>query len=159
MAYGGYDPDRQQGAYGGGSGPSGPRAGFWIRFGAALVDGIILGIVEAILRAAAGGAGQALDFLVGGLYLVFFFGGPRGQTIGFRVCGIRVISMEDGGPIGYGRAAIRWIVGIVSAVVILIGYFWMLWDRERQTWHDKASTSVVVPVSYYPINPRPTGSF
>ena len=31
-------------------GPSGPRAGFWQRFGAALVDGILLGIVGGVLR-------------------------------------------------------------------------------------------------------------
>lgn len=35
-----------------GNGPSGPRAGFWRRFGAALLDGILIGIVNAILIAA-----------------------------------------------------------------------------------------------------------
>ena len=132
-------------------GPSGPRAGFWIRFGAVVIDGIVLGVINIILRAAIGTAGQGLDFLVGAAYLIGFFGSARGQTLGFRVAGIRVISMDTGGPIGYGRATIRWIVGIVSALAILIGYFWMLWDREKQTWHDKASVSVVVPVSYYPV--------
>jgi uncharacterized RDD family membrane protein YckC len=34
----------------------------------------------------------------------------------------------------------------------LLGYLWMLWDKERQTWHDKFANSVVVPVSAYPIN-------
>jgi len=135
--------DREQG-------PSGPRAGFWIRFGAVLIDGIILGVINVILRGVIGNAGQGLDFVVGAAYLIAFLGGARGQTPGFRVAGIRVISMEDGGPIGYGRATIRWIVGIASALAILIGYFWMLWDREKQTWHDKASVSVVVPISYYP---------
>lgn len=134
-----------------GPGASGPRAGFWIRFGAALIDGIILGVINFILRGAVGTAGQGLDFVVGAVYVIVFFGGARGQTPGFRVAGIRVISMDDGGPIGYGRATIRWIVGIVSALAILIGYFWMLWDRQKQTWHDKASVSVVVPVSYYPV--------
>ena len=36
-------PQPPPGAYGGG-GPSGPRAGFWIRFGAYLLDGIIYGV-------------------------------------------------------------------------------------------------------------------
>jgi hypothetical protein len=49
----------------------------------------------------------------------------------------------DGGPIGYSRVAIRWLVSIVSAAVTLLGYFWMLWDPEKQTWHDKAAGSIV----------------
>jgi len=48
-------------------------------------------------------------------------------------------------PIGYGRAFVRWLVSLVSGFVILIGYLWMLWDSEKQTWHDKAANSVVVP--------------
>lgn len=144
---------QEQGSSGNRRGPSGPRAGFWIRFGAALVDGIILGVTNVILRAAIGGTGQALNLAISAAYLIAFLGGARGQTVGFRVAGIRVISMADGGPIGYGRAAIRWLVGLVSAFAILIGYLWMLFDSEKQTWHDKASTSVVVPVSYYPVAP------
>ena len=31
------------------SGPSGPRAGFWRRFAALLLDGIMLGIVQGII--------------------------------------------------------------------------------------------------------------
>jgi uncharacterized RDD family membrane protein YckC len=29
--------------------------------------------------------------------------------------------------------------------VFLLGYLWMLWDSEKQTWHDKAANAVVVP--------------
>jgi uncharacterized RDD family membrane protein YckC len=32
-----------------------------------------------------------------------------------------------------------------SHFVFLLGYSWMLWDSEKQTWHDKAANSVVVP--------------
>jgi hypothetical protein len=27
----------------------------------------------------------------------------------------------------------------------------MLWDKEKQTWHDKLATTVVVPESAYPV--------
>ncbi|MBV9001651.1 MAG: RDD family protein, partial [Solirubrobacterales bacterium] len=40
---------------------------------------------------------------------------------------------------------------ILSALAIYIGYLWMLWDGERQTWHDKFVHSVVVPESAYPL--------
>jgi uncharacterized RDD family membrane protein YckC len=63
-----------------------------------------------------------------------------------------VISFADGGPIGYGRAFVRWIGRFVSVIVFLLGYLWMLWDTERQTWHDKFANAVVVPTSAYPID-------
>jgi uncharacterized RDD family membrane protein YckC len=63
-----------------------------------------------------------------------------------------VIDFRAGGPIGYPRAFIRYIARILSALPFLLGYFWMLWDREKQTWHDKLSNSVVVPTSAYPVS-------
>ena len=56
------------------------------------------------------------------------------------------------GSIGYGRAFIRWIAGYLSAIVFFLGFFWMLWDKEKQCWHDKLASDVVVPVSAYPLN-------
>ena len=37
------------------------------------------------------------------------------------------------------------------SLALLIGYLWMLWDKEKQCWHDKAANDVVVPVSAYPV--------
>jgi len=56
-----------------------------------------------------------------------------------------------GGSIGYSRALARWLVRIVSFCALFIGYLWMLWDPERQCWHDKAARDVVVPVTAYPV--------
>jgi uncharacterized RDD family membrane protein YckC len=66
---------------------------------------------------------------------------------------IRVYDFRGGGTgsIGYGRALVRNLVKYVSAVVVLLGYLWMLWDKEKQTWHDKAAGSVVVPTDAYPV--------
>ena len=121
------------------------RAGFWRRFAGALIDGILLGIVSAILRAILGtGGGYALGTLITIGYFVYFHG-TTGQTPGNAALSIRVVGKDDGEPIGYGRAFVRWLVSLVSGFVILIGYLWMLWDSEKQTWHDKAANSVVVP--------------
>jgi uncharacterized RDD family membrane protein YckC len=130
---------------------SGPRAGFWRRFAAGFLDGIILIVVEIVLRVALKGAGQALSLIVTIAYFTLFVGSARGQTPGMSALGIRVISFDGSGSIGYGRAFIRWIGGYVSAVVIFLGFFWMLWDKEKQCWHDKFASDVVVPVSAYPI--------
>jgi uncharacterized RDD family membrane protein YckC len=130
---------------------SGPRAGFWRRFGALLIDGILLGVVGLILRAALNGAGSALSIILSLAYFTYFVGAARGQTPGMSAQSIRVISFDGSGSIGYPRAFVRWIGGYLSAVVILIGFFWMLWDKEKQCWHDKLASAVVVPVSAYPV--------
>ena len=89
--------------------------------------------------------------LIGGIaYYTMLEGGPKGQTLGKMALGIRVIDLARGGPIGYGRGFIRYIGRIASAIVLLLGYLWMLWDPEKQTWHDKFAGSVVVPVERLP---------
>jgi uncharacterized RDD family membrane protein YckC len=131
-------------------GPSGPRAGFWRRFAAKLIDGILLGIVDVILAAIfARGLYYALSLIINYGYYTYMEGRQQGQTVGKMALGIRVYDFARGGPIGYGRAFLRQIAQILSAIVFLLGYLWMLWDREKQTWHDKIAGSVVVPVDAY----------
>jgi uncharacterized RDD family membrane protein YckC len=143
-------PPQNPPAYSGGA--SGPRAGFWRRFAGLIIDGILLGIVELVLRAILGvGAGTGLYAVVSIVYFTVMIGSARGQTVGQMALGIRVIDFNSGGPIGYGRAFVRWLVSIVSWIVIFLGYLWMLWDKEKQCWHDKAANDVVVPVEYYPV--------
>ncbi len=131
---------------------SGPRAGFWRRFAGMFIDGILVGIASGILRAITSyGVGTSLAWSSGPCTSRFMIGSERGQTVGQMAMGIRVIDFNGGGPIGYGRAFIRWLVSIVSTIVFFLGYFWMLWDKEKQCWHDKAANDVVVPVQYYPV--------
>jgi uncharacterized RDD family membrane protein YckC len=124
------------------------RSGFWRRFAAALIDGLVVGVSTTILRVILGdAAGEGIGILLAFGYYTYFHG-RTGQTPGDAVMSIRVIDLRDGTgePIGYGRAFIRCLVSIVSGFVLVIGYLWMIWDREKQTWHDKAAGSVVVPV-------------
>ena len=140
----------------GANGPSGPRASFFRRLGAVLVDGVLLAIVGTVVRAATGQtAGTVLGLAIGIAYVGFLEGSNSGQTIGKRALGIRVIDYRTGGPIGYGRAALRYFARILSAIPCFLGYFWMLWDKERQTWHDKLISDVVVPTSAYPVSSWP----
>jgi uncharacterized RDD family membrane protein YckC len=134
-------------------GASGPRAGFWRRFAAWLIDAILLGIVDGILLAILhrGAAYTALSLIINYGYFTYMEGRDAGQTVGKMALGIRVYDFRQGGPIGYGRAFIRQIAQILSAIPILLGYFWMLWDKEKQTWQDKAAGSVVVPTDAYPV--------
>ncbi|HEY2326721.1 MAG TPA: RDD family protein [Gaiellaceae bacterium] len=124
----------------------GPPAGFWRRFGAVVIDGIIVGIVNEVFSLILGkGAGYAIGFIVSAAYFTYFHG-RTGQTPGDAALSIKVVDERAGTnqPIGYGRAFGRWVISIFSAIVIVIGYLWMLWDPKKQTWHDKAVGSLPV---------------
>jgi uncharacterized RDD family membrane protein YckC len=139
------------------AGPSGPRADFWYRLGGFLIDGVILGLpVNFVLLAVSSVIARQLFALAAGIaYSVYFIGSGSGQTVGMRVLGIRAIDASTGGRVDYGRAFVRYLVSLVSAFVFLLGYLWMLWDREKQTWQDKAAGTYVVPVSDYPVERWP----
>jgi uncharacterized RDD family membrane protein YckC len=136
------------------SGPSGPRAGFWRRVGASLIDGLLISVVTNIVFAVTGASFAVRELLALLAVLSYFtyFEGSTGQTLGKRMLGIRVVGFDSGQTIGYQRAAIRYLASIISGLCLLIGYLWMLWDREKQTWHDKVANAVLVPVADYPVN-------
>jgi len=130
---------------------SGPRAGFGARLGAVLIDSIVVGVVLVILYLI-----DPILYVVIGLpinigYYIVLEGGPSGQTVGKKALGIRVVDFNTGGAIGFGRAFLRWI-GRIPSSIFLLGYLWMLWDPQKQTWHDKIATTVVVPTSSYPVS-------
>ena len=119
-------------------------AGLWRRFGGMFVDAVVVGIVGAIIRVVAGlSLGELLSIAFGAGYFTYFHG-STGRTPGNAALGIRVVDIETGGGIGYNRALARWAMSIVSALALLLGYLWMLWDRDRQTWHDKLARSLPI---------------
>ncbi len=158
-----------------GTGLSGPlpRASFGQRLGAFAIDlGIILvveivisivfGIVIAAVANAGSGAGAAVAALLGLIafllyiaipivYFGYMEGQPSGQTFGKRALGLRVVDFSTAGPITVGRAMVRSLVRSFLSGILLLGYLWMLWDPQEQTWHDKLATTTVVPVSAYPV--------
>ena len=121
------------------------RASFGKRFLAALLDGIIVGVIGTILgKLLGGGSGaQAVTTALGLGYYIYFEGG-QGATLGKKALGLKVISTSGTSPIGYGSAAVRYVGRIVSAIPLGLGYFWMLWDKDKQTWHDKIASTYVV---------------
>ncbi|WP_037498653.1 RDD family protein [Solirubrobacter soli] len=143
-------PQAPPGSYS--SGPSGPRAGFWQRFGAAFLDGLILLVPTVILRVIfkdSVGLYYLFQTIISLGYYTYFEGGPTGQTIGKRALGIRVYDFREGGAIGYGRGFLRQIGKYIAAIPLFLGYFWMLWDKEKQCWQDKIAGTVVVPADAY----------
>lgn len=139
------------------------RASFWQRLGAWILDALILGAVGFVIGALFGSPGfydrdlgsSGLNFILGIIYYVYFHGSASGQTISKKALSIRVVGFQDGTSIGYGRAALRYLGSVLSSIPCGLGYFWMLWDKEKQTWHDKIASCVVVPESAAPVEKWP----
>ena len=145
------------------TGPSGPRANFGQRLLALIIDAVvtvvvlivIVGILFVIDETLAVVMAYVLAIFGSLLYYAYFEGSPSGQTIGKKAMNIRVIDFRTGGPLGFGRGLIRWVARIPSQFLCWLGYLWMLWDQEKQTWHDKLASTVVVPTSAYPVERWP----
>ncbi len=155
-------PQRPQPGFGGaGNWVSHQRAGFLVRFIAYLIDGIILGIVGGILSIPFGVTysygydmqysagfnlspmGTIILLIIGIAYEVYFVG-ARGATPGKMALKLKVIGTDGRMPIGYGGAIVRFIGTIISSAVLLLGYIWIIIDKEKQGWHDKIANTYVV---------------
>ena len=82
--------------------------------------------------------------VIGGIYYYAKLEGTRGQTVGKKALGIRVVDATTGGPIGVGRGIGRYFARIISAIPFYLGYLWAIWDPKKQAWHDKMVNDLVI---------------
>lgn len=66
-----------------------------------------------------------------------------GQTLGMRPWRLRVTA-TDGGKPGWSTLWLRYAVATVSLLLGGLGFWWAWFDRERLTWHDRASATRLV---------------
>ena len=62
-----------------------------------------------------------------------------GQTIGMRPWQMRVVDAGSGGNAGWRALWLRYAVGSASLLLVGAGFWWAWIDRDRLTWHDRAS--------------------
>jgi predicted Zn finger-like uncharacterized protein len=137
-----------------------PKAGFWIRVVASLLDSLLLGAVQFVLSlliglvigmlgiATAGEPSINMVIWLFGLSLsigyAVFFTGYCGQTPGKMALRIKVIR-TDGSPMTYGRAALREVLGkFISGILLGIGYLMVAFDSQKQGLHDKIADTYVI---------------
>ena len=112
------------------------KAGFFLRLIALLIDSVLFWAMGFVFR----------NGIFGVLYIVYetvLVSQWGGHTIGKKIMGIRVVP-DSGGQVNWVKAFIRSISKILSAVVIYLGFLWMLWDEKSQTWHDKLAETYVI---------------
>jgi uncharacterized RDD family membrane protein YckC len=143
-------------------------AGFWARAAARIIDVVLIlaayNVVYVADRFGAGaglwaGSGLGEDGIGAGfspanvLRGLFFFGFPifyyvyltgcYGQTFGKMALKIQVIN-EDGTPVDYRKAFLRWLGYFLCDLTFNIGYIWAAFDARKQGLHDKACRTLVI---------------
>lgn len=140
-------------------------AGFWIRFAASLIDGIIIGIPICIIAFILGIFSMAtatdvntdvyeqsqiilIIFLYVGAFMisVLYYAGMHASkwqgTLGKMIVGIKVTDL-NGRRISFGRALGRWFAMILSGI-LYIGYIMAAFTQKKQSLHDMIAGTVVV---------------
>ena len=116
-----------------------PRAGFWQRIGAGVLDLLLIGIAVRLMPFRHGD----LPFLLISVAYFTALWTWKGTTVGGIVLNLKVARL-DGQPVTWAVALVRALFAWFSAVVLFLGFFWIAWDKELQGWHDKIAGTVVV---------------
>ncbi len=140
-------------------------AGFWIRFGAYIIDAIILTIGQWIVFSifgvslfsadmldpaaadslATGGFGIAYAITTIGsiLYFVLMESSAKQATLGKMALGL-IVTDTDGQRISFLRALGRYFAKILSAVILMIGYIMAAFTDRKQGLHDMICSTLVL---------------
>lgn len=124
-------------------------AGFWIRFLATLIDGIVIATFVGIVVNLIGGAQQAsLSYSLFMLtaqwgYYSLMESSERQATLGKIVLGLRVTDLQ-GNRISFGKATARFFGKVLSGLLLFIGYIMVAFTDKKQGLHDKLVSTLVL---------------
>lgn len=132
-------------------------AGVLTRFLAALIDGILVGVISWVLAMLLGGTtDESGQFNVSGLPALIVFVLPvlywaameatSGATVGKMVLGLRVVNENGTAPIGWGPAIIRNLIRFTPIywLACIVGLIVMLTNSNKQRLMDKVAHTMVV---------------
>lgn len=123
-----------------------PRAGFFIRLGAILIDTILVGFavgfaVELSTRGHGNFMPSAVVLALAAYSAVLWK--LKSTSIGGIICGLKVVRL-DNREIDWTTAIVRALACFLSLLVFCLGFIWVAFDDERQSWHDKIAGTAVV---------------
>jgi uncharacterized RDD family membrane protein YckC len=84
-----------------------------------------------------------LFFIVAPLLFFGWFWTHGGQTLGMRAWRLKLLA-DSGEPVSARQAIVRFFAACLSALVLALGYLWVLFDRDRKSWHDHISGTRLV---------------
>lgn len=142
--------------------PEPQYVGFWLRFAAALIDTLIVGVVLSPLLAVLGlssavqmdEAGMPVlgaDFLTSNLTSLLFtaalvigFWAWKLATPGKMVISAQIVDAQTLGKPSTGQLVGRYFGYFVSSFIFGLGFLWVAFDARKQGWHDKLADTVVI---------------
>lgn len=143
-----------------GSGDEVVYAGFWVRFGALIIDNVIVYAATiaitalAMFAVASIGSTEMVGIASVGGWLAFFVGAffyftlmesdERGATLGKRAFKLRVVTVDGHERIGYGRAVGRFFAHGISSLILYIGFLIQPFMPRKQALHDMICGTAVV---------------
>ncbi len=78
------------------------------------------------------------------LWNLTYLVGRSGQSWGRKVADLKVVN-SDGAPIGFWRSLGRNLfAAFISAPLLYLGFLWVIWDAQKQAWHDKVFRAYMI---------------
>jgi uncharacterized RDD family membrane protein YckC len=125
---------------------------------ASLIDGVVLGIVAAVIKSVFGTATTSSGFnftrlSTGGSFLLFvvvmlyyvLMEHYLGRTVGKLLTGVRVVDEATGERPGFGSAIIRSLLRIIDGLfAYLVGFIIVVNSQRRRRLGDMAARTLVV---------------
>ncbi|WP_321530476.1 RDD family protein [uncultured Desulfuromonas sp.] len=133
-------------------------AGFWVRVLAIIIDSVLLQVLFYAMMLGIGMVVNNVDFESDPMMIIsavgmswtlsfayyVFFTGYCGQTPGKMALRVKVIH-NDGGPVGYGQAFVREVIGkFLSSLILCIGYLMVAFRSDKRGLHDLVASTRVV---------------
>lgn len=130
-------------------------AGFWIRFVANLIDSIWLyGIIYALLWVLIGSdifnpdakytlTQFSFEYVIP-FVVVMAFWIYTGATPGKMLFNLKIVDAETKGPVTPLRLVLRYLGYFISILPLGLGFLWIVWDKNKQSWHDKIAKTVII---------------
>ena len=124
-------------------------AGFWERFAAGLVDGLIVGVAMLPIQWLSTYMNTGAYFILGlgtiarWVYSAVQQSGEKQATIGQNLLNIKLVSL-DGNEITFLQATGRHFAKYLSILLFMAGYFMFFFTEKKQCLHDLLAGTIVV---------------
>lgn len=110
----------------------------------ALTAGVMIGIFAPNFdESAIEAGGNVIGILVSWLYYAIMESSSKQATYGKLICGLQVTDL-NGERISFMRATGRHFAKIISGIILLIGYFMVLFTERKQGLHDMMAGCLVL---------------
>lgn len=70
-----------------------------------------------------------------------------GQTLGMKAWKIKLVQ-KNGMPLTWWHALLRFMLALPSGLFFGLGFIWAVFDKNRQTWHDRLAETMMIREFY-----------